>query len=73
MESKEFDFEAFKAEAMERMKAGKGLLGSEEAFTPLIKSFLDEALEGELEAHLAGECLSHRKQDNGKKPVLTSY
>lgn len=48
MESKEFDFEAFKAEALERLKARKGLLGSEAAFTPLIKSFLEEALEGEL-------------------------
>lgn len=73
MENKEFDFEAFKAEAMERLKAGKGLLGTEGAFTPLIKSFLEEALEGELEAHIAEEDLPNRKNGKGKKTVRTTH
>lgn len=37
---------------MQRLKAGKGFLGCEGVFPPLIKSFLEEALEGELEAHI---------------------
>ncbi len=55
MEEKQFDFEAFKKEAIDKLKTGKGLADSERAFTPLIKSFLEEALGAELEAHLDNE------------------
>lgn len=39
MELEKFDFESFKKEAIAKLRAGKGLSGSEEAFTLLIKSF----------------------------------
>jgi len=73
MESVPFDFEAFKKEAMERLKAGKGLLGTEGAFTPLIKTFLEEALEGELETHIDTDDLPNRKNGKGKKTVKTTH
>lgn len=73
MEEKQFDFEAFKKEAIDKLKAGKGLTGSEGAFTPLIKSFLEEALGGELDAHLDNSTSQNRKNGKGKKTVRTSH
>ena len=45
--------EAFIKQAIQRLKDGKGLIGAEGAFTPLIKSFLGEAMEWELEQYIA--------------------
>ena len=67
MSNKEFDFESFKAEAIKGMYAGKPLNGEKGIFAPLLKHFLESALEGELEAHLQEEKasgLSNRR--NGK-------
>ena len=72
MENKEFDFEAFQARALEKLKAGEGLLGAEGAFTPLLKSFLEKALEGELEAHLSEDENANRKNGKKEKTVRTS-
>lgn len=55
MSNKEFDFESFKAEAIKGMYAGKPLNGEKGIFAPLLKHFLESALEGELEAHLQEE------------------
>lgn len=52
MKTEQFDFEAFKPIAKERLKAGKGLPGSEGVFSPLMKRILEEALENELEVHI---------------------
>lgn len=73
MKKEKFDFESFKKQAIDRLKAGKGLLGAEGAFTPLIKSFLEEAMEGELEQHLREEVRENRKNGKGKKRVKTSH
>ena len=67
MNNKEFDFESFKAEAIKGMYAGKPLNGEKGIFAPLLKHFLESALEGELEAHLQearASGLSNRR--NGK-------
>ncbi|MFN9109830.1 MAG: transposase, partial [Bacteroidota bacterium] len=49
-----------------RFKESKQLLGKDGALTPLIKEFLEEALVGELEAHIdAGE---EPNRKNGKLP-----
>jgi hypothetical protein len=52
MENKEFDFEAFKKQAIEGMYGGKPLNGEKGIFAPLLKHFLEAALEGELQSHL---------------------
>lgn len=52
---KEFDFERFKQEAIKGMYSGQPLNGEKGIFAPLLKHFLEAALEGELAAHLAGE------------------
>jgi putative transposase len=71
MEKKPFDFEAFKKEAAARLKSGQTLLGKEGVFTPLLKEFLEEAMEGELEAHIAEDEEPNRKNGKGKKKLKT--
>lgn len=41
--------------ALEQLRSGKSLYGKDGAFAPLLKSFLDSALEAELESHLDDE------------------
>ena len=72
MKEEKFDFESFKEQALADLKAGKGFTGSEGAFRPLFKMFLEQALEGELEAHLAEDETENRKNGKGKKRVRTS-
>jgi transposase-like protein len=71
MENKKFDYEAFKKEAAERLKKGGSMLGKDGVFTPLFKEFLEEALEGELDAHLEEDPEPNRKNGKGKKRVKT--
>jgi putative transposase len=52
MNNQSFDFDAFKKSASSRLKQGDSLLGKEGVLTPLLKEFLEEALFGELEAHI---------------------
>lgn len=73
MEEKQFDFEAFKSDAIKKLKAGKGLSGKDGAFTPLIKAFLEEAMEGEIELHLEDKEAPNRRNGKSKKKVRSSY
>lgn len=52
---KEFDFESFKKEAVKDLLAGKQLSGPDGVLAPLIKQFLESALESELQNHLSEE------------------
>ncbi|MEL7004965.1 MAG: transposase [Bacteroidota bacterium] len=72
-EMEKFDFESFKSEALAKLKAGESPLGKEGVLTPLIKAFLEEALEGELESHLSETRDSNRKNGKTKKKVRSSY
>lgn len=73
MEKKEkFDFEAFKKSAAQRLKQGESLLGKEGVLTPLLRDFLEEALAGELEAHIEEEDKLNRKNGKGRKVLKTS-
>ena len=72
METEKFDFEAFKEEAISKIRDGKGLVGAEGAFTPLIKSFLEEAMKGEIEDHLSDPTVSNRKNGYTSKVLRSS-
>ena len=48
------------------------MLGKDGVFTPLLKEFLEEALEGELEAHIDQTDDPNRKNGKGKKKVKTA-
>ena len=71
-EQKGFDFERFKAEAIKGMYAGKPLNGEKGIFAPLLKHFLESALEGELEAHLQEEKaagIANRRNGKASKKI----
>lgn len=72
MEKQPFDFEAFKKTAAARLKKGDSLLGKEGVFTPLLKEFLEEALSGELDAHIEESEEPNRKNGKGRKKLRTS-
>ena len=44
------EYEQMKQKALEQLRSGKSLYGKDGAFAPLLKSFLDAALEAELES-----------------------
>jgi transposase-like protein len=70
----DFDYEAVKNKALAQLKTGKPLLGKEGALAPLFKSFLEAALEAELENHLQEnkEDESNRRNGHGSKQLRTS-
>jgi transposase-like protein len=65
-QTKPFDIETFKQEAVKRLLAGEPLMGKDGIFTPLIKQVLESALEGEIEAHMTEEERSRGNRRNGK-------
>jgi putative transposase len=68
MKKEEFDFEKFSKEVQAGLYEKKPLLGQGGLFTPLIKKFLEAALEGEMSAHLqeTADILGPRNRRNGK-------
>ena len=73
----DFDYEDFKKSAIKKLYEGKGILGKEGAFTPLIKEFLEIALKEELKSHLnqekdlLDEDFSNKRNGNYSKIVKT--
>ena len=64
-----FDFEQFKEQAHQQLKDGASLLGTDTdgVLTPLIKQFLEESLEAELDVHLDEQATpGTRNRRNGK-------
>jgi putative transposase len=68
------EYEQMKQLALEQLRSGKSLLGKDGAFAPLLKSFLDSALDSEMESHLDDIERSRGNRRNGKtsKEVRTS-
>lgn len=61
------EFAAFKQKALEQFKSGQSLTGKDGVFAPLLKEFIEAALESELEAHLDAEERLKGNKRNGKK------
>lgn len=59
MTQKEID--ALQEKALEQLKSGESLFGKDGAFAPILKGFIESALEAEMEAHLDSE---QRKSGN---------
>lgn len=70
----QFNLEEIKKKALEQFRSGKSLYGKDGAFAPMLKSFLESALEGELDSHLDDEERKEGNRKNGKtiKTVQTS-
>lgn len=69
-----FNFDKFEEEAIQNLKDGQGLLGKEGVLTPLLKRFLEKALEGEIAHHLGEEerAKGNRRNGSGRKKIKTS-
>jgi len=74
MESNNINREELKKKVLSQFRTGKSLFGKDGAFAPLLKEFLEEALQGELDAHLDEEerDTGNRKNGKQKKTVKTS-
>lgn len=82
MEDNQLNYEEIKAKALSQFRSGKSLYGKDGAFAPLLKQFLEAALEEELNAHLNqadrgdnrknGRTRKTLKTDNGELEIETS-
>lgn len=68
------DYEALKNKALRQLKSGQPLTGKGGAFAPLLKEFLEAALESELEDHLDEKerQVGNRRNGLGRKTVKSS-
>lgn len=68
---------AFKEKVLKQFLSGEPLFGKNGAFSPILKEFLEEALEGEMEAHLSdeekGSCSGNKRNGKGQKTVKSSH
>lgn len=69
------DYESVKKAALEQFRSGKSLYGRNGAFAPLLKEFLEAALQEELETHISEEAqneVPNRKNGKVSKTVRTN-
>lgn len=65
-----FDYEALKKKTLEQFCSGKDLFSKGGAFAPLLKDFLEAALQAELEEHLDQEDPEQNNRKNGYNTKL---
>ena len=63
---KEVDFNIFKAQILEEIKAGKPLFGKDGELAPMIENIVNAVLEGEMDAHLTRKSRESGNRHNGK-------
>lgn len=66
MEQEKMDYEEMKRKALSQLRTGKSLFGKDGAFAPMLKAFLEQALEAEMEEHLSE---AERVQGNRRNGV----
>jgi transposase-like protein len=74
MKTKLEEYEALKKKTLEQFRQGKHLLGKDGAFQPLLKEFLESALEAEADQHLDEDerLKGNRRNGSGKKILKTT-
>src|ERR1017187_9437880 len=74
MKDRNEEYEALKEKALKQFKLGEPLLGKNGAFAPLMKEFLESALEAEMEEHLdeTERVKGNRRNGTSKKTVKSS-
>jgi len=60
------EFKEMQRLALEQLKSGKSLTGKDGAFAPLLKQFLEAALESEMDSHLTSDQRLTGNKRNGK-------
>src|SRR5690606_12386301 len=70
----QFNLEEMERKALEQLRSGKSLYGKDGAFAPLLKGFLEKALEAEMEEHLNGSEreAGNKRNGKGKKTIRSS-
>jgi len=65
------DLEGLEKKALDQLLTGKSLFGKDGAFAPLLKSFLEKALEAEMDVHLdeAERSKGNKRNGKGKKTI----
>ena len=71
MEENKFDYENFKKEALAGLRSGKGFSGKDNVLLPMLKDFLEGALEGELTDFLSNKEEPNRRNGRTSKTVRT--
>lgn len=74
-QDKPVDYELIKKQALEQFRSGKSLTGKGGAFAPLLKQFLEAALQAELDEHLNSNeesSVSNRKNGKVSKTLKTA-
>lgn len=69
--SDSFDFDSFEKEAISKLMQGHHLGGENGALTPLIKRFIEKALNAEMEGHLSEGIDKNRRNGKGSKHLKT--
>jgi putative transposase len=74
MKNRNEEYEALKKKALEQFKTGQPLLGKDGAFAPLMKQFLESALEAEMDEHLdeTERVKGNRRNGTSKKTIKSS-
>ena len=60
------DLDKLQKKALEQFKSGESLFGSDGAFAPLLKSFIEAALQAEMDTHLDEQQRRGGNKRNGK-------
>lgn len=63
----ELDFESMQEKALRQLRSGESLYGKDGAFAPLLKKFLEAALEAEMDGHLEEPERLRGNRRNGKQ------
>ena len=58
--------------ALNQLLSGENLFGKDGAFAPLLKSFIEKALDAEMSEHLATNVSKNKRNGKGKKTIRTS-
>ncbi len=64
--NEDVDFNSFKTQILEDIRAGKPLFGKNGALAPMLENIVNAALEGEMDAHLTQESRESGNRRNGK-------
>jgi putative transposase len=58
--------------ALDQLLSGESLFGKDGAFAPMLKSFIEKALEAEMNAHLSDFSVKNKRNGKGKKVLKTN-
>lgn len=68
------ELEGLQEKALKQLKTGESLFGQDGAFAPLLKSFIEKALDSEMENHLSSDqrTKGNKRNGRGKKTIKSS-